>query len=333
MILKDLGLRGQSILRLADLTDEQLLGLVSLAEQLKIHKRTLENLNQPLLRGRNICLIFEKGSTRTHSATVVAVNDEGGSAEYMNSHDLHFGKKESIKDSARVLGRMFDGIMFRGFAQKTVEDLAKYSGIPVWNGLTDDWHPSQILADFQTMHEHFGRLKGLTVAFIGDGRNNVANSMMVGCAKAGINFIDVCPPELSPSQAVLDLAGEAAKRNGSWIHVEHDPIKGVKGANVLYTDVWVSMGEEALFNERLKLLRPYQVNMEMVHNTGFDSPKDVIFLHCLPAFHNNETEVSRECGALEVSDELFESEFSKVFDEAENRMHTIKAMMVATLMR
>ncbi len=333
MILNDLGLRGQSILRLADLTDEQMIGLVKLAEQLKAHKRTLENLNQPLLRGRNICLIFEKGSTRTHSATVVAVNDEGGSAEYMNSHDLHFGKKESIKDSARVLGRMFDGIMFRGFAQKTVEDLAKYSGIPVWNGLTDDWHPSQILADFQTIHEHFGRLKGLTVAFIGDGRNNVANSMMVGCAKAGINFIDVCPPELSPSQSVLDLASEAAKRNGSWIHVEHDPVKGVKGANVLYTDVWVSMGEEALFNERVKLLKPYQVNMEMVRNTGFDSPKDVIFLHCLPAFHNNETEVSRECGALEVSDELFESEFSKVFDEAENRMHTIKAMMVATLMR
>lgn len=333
MIVQDLGLRGKSILRLADLTDEQLLGLVELAEKLKIHKRTLGNLHQPLLRGRNICLIFEKGSTRTHSATVVAVNDEGGSAEYMNSHDLHFGKKESIKDSARVLGRMFDGIMFRGFAQSTVESLAQYSGIPVWNGLTDDWHPSQILADFQTIREHFGRLRGLTVAFIGDGRNNVANSMMVGCAKAGVNFLNVCPPELSPSPAVLELAGEAARRNGSWIRVEHDPVNGVRGANVLYTDVWVSMGEESLFQQRVALLRPYQVNMEMVKNTGFSSPQDVIFLHCLPAFHNHDTEVSRECGALEVSDELFESDFSKVFDEAENRMHTIKAMMVATLMR
>lgn len=333
MLLPDLGLRGKSILRLADLADDQMIGLVDLAEKLKVHKRTLENLSQPLLRGRNICLIFQKGSTRTHSATVVAANDEGGSAEYMNSHDLHFGKKESIKDSARVLGRMFDGIMFRGFSQSTVEALAQYSGIPVWNGLTDEWHPSQILADFQTIHEHFGRLKGLTLAYVGDGRNNVASSLMVGCAKAGINFINVCPPELSPSPEVLALSADAARRNGSWIRVEHDPAGGVRGANVLYTDVWVSMGEEALFQQRVQLLRPYQVNMEMVRNTGHASPSEVIFLHCLPAFHNHDTEVSRECGALEVSDELFESEYSKVFDEAENRMHTIKAMMVATLMR
>lgn len=331
MKLPDLGLYGKSVLRLADLTDEQVTGLVDLAIALKARKRAGENLVDPLLRGKNICLIFEKSSTRTHCATCVAVHDEGGSPEYLSSQDIHFGKKESVKDSARVLGRMFDGIMFRGFKQKTVEDLAAYSGIPVWNGLTDDWHPTQILADFQTIKEHFGHLKGLKLAFLGDGRNNMANSLMVGCAKAGLDFVDVCPPELAPAQEVLDIAREASRRNGCKVEVSHDPVAGVAGANILYTDVWASMGEEKLFQQRLALLRDYQVNMAMVQNTGNADPAKLIFLHCLPAFHDNQTEVSRECGALEVTDEVFESAYSKVFDEAENRLHTIKAMIVASL--
>lgn len=332
MDIKALGLTGKSILRLADLTDAQVTGMVDLAIELKARKRALAHLDAPLLRGRNICLIFEKSSTRTHCATATAIHDEGGSSEFLSMGDIHFGKKESIKDSARVLGRMFDGIMFRGFKQSTVEQLAQWSGVPVWNGLTDDWHPSQVFADFQTMKEHFGQLAGLTMAYVGDGRNNVANSLMIGCSKAGVNFINVCPESLAPQEEILAMAKEGAARNGSWVRVEHDPTK-VQGVNVLYTDVWVSMGEESLFKQRVELLRPYQVNMDMVRNTGNADPSKLIFLHCLPAFHNHDTAVTRECGALEVSDELFESPFSKVFDEAENRLHTIKAMMVASLAR
>ncbi|MCQ2396339.1 MAG: ornithine carbamoyltransferase [Lentisphaeria bacterium] len=331
MDLKKLGLHGKSILKLLDLTDEQVQGMIELAEELKARKKSGANLKDALLYRKNIALIFQKSSTRTHCATVCGVHDEGGYTEYLNAHDLHFGKKESVKDSARVLGRMFDGIMFRGYSQRTVEDLAKYSGIPVWNGLTDEWHPSQVFADFLTIKEHFGTLKGLKMAFIGDGRNNVASSLMIGCSKVGMDFVDVCPQELSPSQELLDMANEGAKRNGCKIEVSHDPIKGVEGANILYTDVWVSMGEEALFNERLALLKPFQVNMDMVKNTGLLEQNKVIFLHCLPAFHDNNTEVSKETGAMEVSDDVFEAPFSKVFDEAENRLHTIKAMIVASL--
>lgn len=331
MDLEKLGLHGKSILRLLDLTDEQMLGLVSLAAELKARKKSGANLKDALLYRKNIALIFQKSSTRTHCATVCGVHDEGGYTEYLNAHDLHFGKKESVKDSARVLGRMFDGIMFRGFSQKVVEDLATYSGIPVWNGLTDEWHPSQVLADFLTIQEHLGALKGLKMAYVGDGRNNVASSLMVGCAKAGMDFVDVCPPELSPSEEILDLARECAKRNGCSIQVSHDPVEGVRGANILYTDVWVSMGEEALFQQRLALLRPFQINMDMVRNTGNLESGKVIFLHCLPAFHDANTEVSRDYGAMEVTDEVFEAPFSKVFDEAENRLHTIKAMIVASL--
>ncbi|MGN0892633.1 MAG: ornithine carbamoyltransferase [Oligosphaeraceae bacterium] len=331
MDLEKLGLHGKSILRLLDLTDEQMLGLVSLAAELKARKKSGANLKDALLYRKNIALIFQKSSTRTHCATVCGVHDEGGYTEYLNAHDLHFGKKESVKDSARVLGRMFDGIMFRGFSQKVVEDLATYSGIPVWNGLTDEWHPSQVLADFLTIQEHLGALKGLKMAYVGDGRNNVASSLMVGCAKAGMDFVDVCPPELSPSEEILDLARECAKRNGCNIQVSHDPVEGVRGANILYTDVWVSMGEEALFQQRLALLRPFQINMDMVRNTGNLESGRVIFLHCLPAFHDANTEVSRDYGAMEVTDEVFEAPFSKVFDEAENRLHTIKAMIVASL--
>lgn len=331
MNIAGLGLKGKSLLKLADLSDQQLSGLIDLACQLKERKRRGEHLHSPLLRGRNICLIFQKSSTRTHCATVVAIRDEGGSAEYLGQHDIHFGKKESVPDSARVLGRLFDGILFRGFSQRAVEDLAKYSGVPVWNGLTDEWHPTQILADLQTVREHFGTLKGLKLAFVGDGRNNVCNSLMVGCAMAGMDMVNICPPELAPDSTVLALARQAAARNHCTVSVCHDPAQGVRGANVLYTDVWVSMGEESLFQQRLELLRPFQVNMDLVRQTGNLDCNRVVFLHCLPAFHDHNTDVTKEIGALEVSDEVFGAPFSLVFDEAENRMHTIKAMIVASL--
>ena len=329
--IRNIGMTGKSLLRLLDLSDKQMLDLVDLAIDLKARKKANGHLVNPFLRGRNICLIFQKSSTRTRCATLCAVRDEGANAEYLGQGEIHFGKKESVADSARVLGRFFDGILFRGFKQETVEGLAKYSGRPVWNGLTDEWHPTQILADLQTMKEYFGHLKGLKVAFVGDGRNNVCNSLMVGCAKAGIDMVDICPAELSPEDNILAAAREAAARNGSTVTVEHDPKKGIAGVNVIYTDVWVSMGEEAMFQQRLKLLKPYQVNMDLVKATGNLESGKVIFLHCLPAFHDNKTEVSKDTGALEVTDDVFESSFSKVFDEAENRMHTIKAMILASL--
>ncbi len=331
MNISELQLTGKSLLKLADLSEQQMLGLVDLAIAFKARKRAGEHLFNPLLKGRNICLVFQKSSTRTHCATVVAIRDEGGSAEYLGQHDIHFGKKESVADSARVLGRMFDGILFRGFSQNTVEDLARYSGVPVWNGLTDEWHPTQMLADLQTIKESFGFLKGLNLAFVGDGRNNVCNSLMVGCAMAGINMVNVCPPELAPEHNVLTIAQNAAKRNQCTVTVCHDPAKGVRDANILYTDVWVSMGEENLFQQRRTLLSPYQINMELVRKTGNLENGKVIFLHCLPAFHDHNTDITRECGALEVTDDVFEAPFSKVFEEAENRMHTIKAMIVASL--
>ena len=329
--IRNIGMTGKSLLRLLDFSDKQMLDLVDLAIDLKARKKANGHLVNPFLRGRNICLIFQKSSTRTRCATLCAVRDEGANAEYLGQGEIHFGKKESVADSARVLGRFFDGILFRGFSQETVEGLAKYSGRPVWNGLTDEWHPTQILADLQTMKEYFGHLKGLKVAFVGDGRNNVCNSLMVGCAKAGIDMVDICPEELSPEERILAAAREAAARNGSTVTVEHDPKKGIAGVNVIYTDVWVSMGEEAMFQQRLKLLKPYQVNMDLVKATGNLESGKVIFLHCLPAFHDNKTEVSKDTGALEVTDDVFESSFSKVFDEAENRMHTIKAMILASL--
>lgn len=330
-IVPSLGLQGKSLLRLADISDEQMLGLVDFAIALKDRKKAGEHLENPLLKGRNICLIFQKSSTRTRCATVVAVRDEGGCAEYLGQSDIHFGKKESVKDTARVLGRLFDGILFRGFAHSIVEELAEYAGVPVWNGLTDDWHPTQVLADLQTIKEHFGSFKGLKLAFVGDGRNNVCNSLMIGCAKAGIDVVDVCPRELSPDPKVLAMAKEAAARHGSTVSVSHDPLAGVRGANILYTDVWASMGEEAVFQERLRLLRPFQVNMDLVRATGNLDSGRVMFLHCLPAFHDGNTEMSKATGAMEVSDDVFEASFSKVFDEAENRMHTIKAMILSSL--
>ena len=321
-------LKGRSMMRLASFTDEEMLNLIDLAAQLK--QRRAAGVRGDLLHRKNIALIFEKSSTRTRNSCVVAARDEGGGAEYLTRPDIHFGKKESVKDTARVLGRIYDGILFRGFSQKACEELAEYSGVPVWNGLTDDYHPTQIFADLLTVKETFGSLKGVTVAYVGDGRNNVANSLMMGCAKCGVRYVCCCPKELEPDPAVLAEAEEVAKRNGVDIRVFNDPKEGVKGANVLYTDVWVSMGEEAKTAERIKLLRPYQINMDLMKATG-NIDGMLMFLHCLPAFHDNNTEVTKECGALEVTDEVFESKYSKVFDEAENRMHTIKALFVSAL--
>ena len=321
-------LKGRSLMRLTSLTDEEMLDLVELAAQLKARRHA--GVRGDLLRRKNIALIFEKSSTRTRNSSIIAARDEGGGAEYLTRPDIHFGKKESVKDTARVLGRIYDGILFRGFLQKTCEDLAKYSSVPVWNGLTDDYHPTQILADLLTIKETFGDLKDCTVAYVGDGRNNVANSLMMGCAKAGVRYICCAPKELWPDEAILAESEEVAKRNGVDIRVFDDPVKGVKGANVLYTDVWVSMGEEAKAAERIQMLKPYQINMDLMRATGNIDGK-LMFLHCLPAFHDFNTEVTKESGALEVTDEVFESKYSKVFDESENRMHTIKALFVSAL--
>ena len=321
-------LKGRSLMRLASFSDAEMLDLVDLAGQLKARRRA--GVRGDLLHRKNIALIFEKSSTRTRNSSVIAARDEGGGAEYLTRPDIHFGKKESVKDTARVLGRIYDGILFRGFSQKSCEELAKWSGVPVWNGLTDDYHPTQILADLLTIKETFGSLDGCTVAYVGDGRNNVANSLMMGCAKAGMEYVCCAPRELRPDEAILAESAEVARRNGCGIRVEEDPVKGVRGANVVYTDVWVSMGEEAKTAERIALLRPYQINMDLMRATGNAGGK-LMFLHCLPAFHDNETEVTKTTGALEVTDEVFESEYSKVFDEAENRMHTIKALFVSAL--
>ena len=321
-------LKNRSLMRMTSFTDEEMLDLIDLAAQLKA--RRAAGVRGDLLLRKNIALIFEKSSTCTRNSSIIAARDEGGGAEYLTRPDIHFGKKESVKDTARVLGRIYDGILFRGFKQSTVEELAKWSGVPVWNGLTDDYHPTQILADLLTIRETFGSLEGVTVAYVGDGRNNVANSLMMGCAKARVNYVCCAPKSLWPDPAVLAEAEEVAKRNGCTIKVFDDPKVGVKGANVLYTDVWVSMGEEAKTAERIALLRPYQINMELMKATGNIGGK-LMFLHCLPAFHDYNTEVTKECGALEVTDEVFESEYSKVFDESENRMHTIKALFVSAL--
>ncbi len=321
-------LKNRSLLSLNDFSDEDMMRVIDLAIALK--KRRAEGVRGDLLRRKNIALVFEKGSTRTRCSATVAARDEGGNVEYLTRADTHFGVKESVKDTARVLGRIFDGILFRGYAQKTAEQLKQYSGVPVWNGLTDESHPTQILADLMTMKEAFGDISGKKVVYIGDGRNNVANSLMLGCAKAGVNFFNCTPQELLPLHELVEESISVAARNGSKVEVGSDPTAAVEGANVIYTDVWVSMGEETKKEERLRLLAPYQVNMKLVESTG-NLGKELIFMHCLPAFHDNETEASRETGALEVTDEVFESCFSKVFDEAENRMHTIKALFVSAL--
>ena len=321
-------LKGRSLMRLTSFSDEEMLNLIDLAAQLKARRSS--GVRGDLLRRRNIALIFEKSSTRTRNSTLVAVRDEGGNGEYLTRPDIHFGKKESVKDTARVLGRIYDGILFRGFSQRDCEDLARYSGVPVWNGLTDDFHPTQILADLLTVRETFGSLKDCTIAYVGDGRNNVANSLMMGCAKCGVRYVCCSPKELRPDEKLLAEADEVARKNGVDIRVFEDPVKGVRGANVLYTDVWVSMGEEAKTAERIKMLSPYRIDMDLMRATGNIEGK-LMFLHCLPAFHDFNTEVTKDTGALEVTDEVFESKYSKVFDESENRMHTIKALLVSAL--
>lgn len=323
-------LKGRSLVTLRSFTDEEMLELIDLAISLKARKAA--GKRGDLLHHQNIALIFEKSSTRTHCSCAVAARDEGGSTEYLTRNDIHLGLKESVADSARVLGRLFDGILFRGFSQQVVEDLAKYSGIPVWNGLTDDYHPTQILADLMTLKEHFGRIKGLKVAYVGDGRNNVANSLMLGCAKAGVNYVNCTPPELMPDTALVEECREIAKKNGSTVEIFNDPAEGVRGANAIYTDVWVSMGEEDKKAERIRLLRPYQVNAALFKAAAEGNPEGgTVFLHCLPAFHDRNTTASAEIGEMEVTDEIFQSPMSLVFDEAENRMHTIKALFVSAI--
>ncbi len=323
-------LKKRSLLSLLDISDSEMLALVDFAAELKAEKHRRQSPGNRL-RGRNIALVFEKSSTRTRCAATVAAADEGAHVEYLGKNDIHLGKKESVADTARVLGRMFDGILFRGYAHATVEQLAKFAGVPVWNGLTDDFHPTQILADLQTTKENFPKLAGLKAVFMGDGRNNVSNSLMLGCAKAGVHFVNCCPPALAPTPELVARAQEIAKANRCGIEICHDPQSAVAGANVIYTDVWVSMGEEAKFAERLGLLRDYQVDMNLMRRTGNLENGRVIFLHCLPAFHNRDTDVTRELGPLEVTDDVFEAPFSKVFDQAENRVHTTKAVMLATI--
>jgi len=326
---RSMNMKGRSLLKLQDLSDGEMLYLLDLAAELKRKKRA--GIKGVVLERKNIAMIFEKMSTRTRCAVAVAAADEGARTEYLSSQEIHLGKKESAADTARVLSRMFDGILFRGYQQETVELLSKHSGVPVWNGLTDEFHPTQALADLMTIRECFGRLKGLKVVYVGDGRNNVATSLMDGCAKAGVDFVCCAPPELSPMSGKIARARENAGTNGSMVNVIHDPAQAVTGANVIYTDVWASMGEESKLQERIRLLKAYQVNMDMIQRTGNMEKGKVIFLHCLPAFHDHHTDLTRDIGALEVTNDVFEAPFSKVFEGAENRVHTIKALMVATL--
>lgn len=309
-----MNLKGRSFLTLKDYTPEEIVYLLDLAADLKAKKK--QGITGNSLKGKNIALIFEKPSTRTRCAFTIGCIDEGGHAEYLGSDDIQLGYKESVEDTARVLGRMFDGIEFRGFSQENVEKLAKYSGVPVWNGLTDTYHPTQILADFLTMREHLGGLRGKRLVFVGDGRNNMANSLMIGSAKVGVHFTILAPKELWPEESLVELCKEYAKESGSEIVITED-LDGVKNADAVYTDVWCSMGEEDKAAERVKLLRPYQVNAALMERTG---KVETILLHCLPAVKGNE-----------VTAEVFEKHADVVFDEAENRMHTIKAVMVATL--
>lgn len=323
-------LRGRSFLTLKDFTTEEIQYMLDLSKDLKAKKRA--GVRNRLLDGRNVCLIFEKTSTRTRCAFEVACFDEGANVTFLTNSQM--GKKESIEDTAKVLGRYYDGIEYRGFSQELVEDLAKYSGVPVWNGLTDADHPTQILADFLTVMEHVNKpLNKVKFVYAGDARNNMGNALMIGCAKMGMHFVALAPKELFPEEALVAEMREVAKETGAIIEIT-DNFDAVKGADVLYTDVWVSMGEEHLFEERIKQLMPFQVNMDLVRRT--ENP-DVKFLHCLPSFHDLMTEVGTDVfkkygiKEMEATDEVFRSKHSVVFDEAENRMHTIKAIMVATI--
>ena len=327
-------LKNRHFLKELDFTPQEIKFFLDLAFELK--KAKYAGTEQPRLKGKNIVLLFEKDSTRTRCAFEVAALDQGAHVTYLGPSGSQMGKKESMKDTARVLGRMFDGIEYRGYGQQVVEALAEYSGVPVWNGLTNEFHPTQMLADFMTMLEHSDKaLNKMTFAFLGDAKNNVGNSLMVGAAKMGMDFRAVAPKSCQPDPELVATCLEIAKETGAKITVTDNVEEGVKGCDFLYTDVWVSMGEPAeVWAERIKLLAPYQVNMDVVKKTGNPNVK---FLHCLPAFHNRETTVGEEIfqkfgmDGLEVTEDVFESKMSIVFDEAENRLHTIKAVMVATL--
>lgn len=324
-------LKGRSLLTLMDFSPQEIRYLLDLAHDLKAKKRM--GVYNYLLKGKNIVLLFEKTSTRTRCAFEVAALEEGAHVTFLDQNSSQMGKKESLEDTAKVLGRFYDGIEYRGFKQSVVEDLAKFSGVPVWNGLTDVDHPTQILADLMTIEEHVAKpLNKVKVVFVGDTRNNMAYAWMYGCAKMGMHFVALGPRELGPNQEIVEKVREVAKETGAVIEVAHE-LEAVQGADVIYTDVWASMGEEAELPERVKLLTPYRVDMEMLKQTG--NP-DVIFMHCLPSFHDFETTMAKDAkekglDIREVTDEVFRSRHSVVFDEAENRMHTIKAVMVATL--
>ncbi len=327
-----MNLKGKSFLKLLDFTPEEIKGLIDLAKKLKSEKKS--GKAHELCKGKNIALIFEKTSTRTRCAFEVAAADLGMHPVYLDPQGSQIGKKESIADTARVLGRMFDGIEYRGFGQEVVEELAEYAGVPVWNGLTNEFHPTQILADFMTIEEHFGTLEGKKLVYMGDARYNMGNSLMVGCAKMGMHFVACAPKKYFPENELVAECQAIAKETGAVIEFIEDPMEATKGADVIYTDVWVSMGEPAdVWKERIEDLLPYQVNMKLMDNAG----EECVFMHCLPAFHDLNTTIGRDIyekfgiSAMEVTDEVIESYRSIVFDEAENRMHTIKAVMAATL--
>ncbi len=322
--------QGRNFLTLLDYTPDEIRALLKLAHQVKAEKK--QGIFPKRMANKNVVLLFEKTSTRTRCAFETAAYDEGANVTFLSNSQM--GKKESLEDTAKVLGRFYDGIEFRGFKQETVELLAKYSGVPVWNGLTDLYHPTQVLADWMTIEEHVKKpLNEVKFVYVGDARNNMGNSLMIGCAKMGMHFVGIAPKELFPSEDLVSRMRELCKETGGQITLS-DSIDAVEGADVIYTDVWVSMGEEAQFEERIRLLEPYRVTMDMLKKTG--NP-DVIFEHCLPSFHDLETSVGMDIyerfglKEMEVSDEVFRSKHSVVFDEAENRMHTIKAVMVATM--
>lgn len=323
---------GRNFLTLLDYTKEEIQDLLNVAAKLKAKKKA--NVECRPLKGKNVVLLFEKDSTRTRCAFQVGANDLGMNVTYLGPTGSQMGKKESIKDTARVLGRMFDGIEYRGYKQETVDILGEYSGVPVWNGLTDLYHPTQILADFMTIIEKFGHLDGINFSYFGDARNNMGNSLMIGAAKMGMNFTGCAPKELWPSQELIDQCTELAIESGATIKFTEDVIEGSKNADVLYTDVWVSMGEpDEVWERRIKQLMPYQINSNLMAN----AKETAIFMHCLPAFHNTQTKIGKEIydkfgiESMEVTEEVFESNQSVVFDEAENRLHTIKAVMYVTM--
>lgn len=327
-----MNLKGRHFLTLKDFTAEEITYFLDLAAELKEKKK--QGILTKTLRGKNVALIFAKTSTRTRCSFEVAAHDLGMGTTYLEPAASQIGKKESIKDTARVLGRMFDGIEYRGYGQEIVEELAKYAGVPVWNGLTNEYHPTQMLADLLTIREHFGDLAGRKLVYMGDARYNMGNSLMILCAKMGMHFVACAPKKYFPNDALVEECKGFAEKSGGTITLTENVMEGTKGADVIYTDVWVSMGEpEEVWEERIKELTPYKVTMDVMRNAG----EQAIFLHCLPAFHDLQTDIGREMNEkfgiedMEVTDEVFESEQSVVFDEAENRMHTIKAVMAATL--